>query len=301
MPKGWNLITAGQYGTFSFLLTDPAQPLRKVFYFGEAGPVYLCKEQKEIDKWYMQNGGYPISWIDMPVVDPLTPENFLEQFNVIAKSQVAQAFMPQCPKLQSIKIISSEPAQGPIQFGSTSLIRALFVENKKVGEGQFMVTVAPYMQYMGAPGSGIGYGLLFVGITAPKSEFALLQGTLKKVLESFTVSQEYVNAGIAASNSAFQGILRAGRTLGEASDMIMEGWQNRNRSYDIMSEKQSDAILGYERVYNPDTGEVYSVPNGFYEKYEQNRNSYQMNNLQQLPDNDYSLWTAPTLDGSRIR
>ena len=37
----------------------------------------------------------------------------------------------------------------------------------------------------------------------------------------------------------------------------MQAWENRQTTYDIMSQKQSDATLGYERVYNTDTGEIY--------------------------------------------
>ena len=39
----------------------------------------------------------------------------------------------------------------------------------------------------------------------------------------------------------------------------MNAWENRSKIYDIMSQKQSDQILGYERVYNTDTNEIYKV------------------------------------------
>ena len=35
----------------------------------------------------------------------------------------------------------------------------------------------------------------------------------------------------------------------------------------IISQKQSDATLGYERVYNTETGEVYKAYNGFTDYY----------------------------------
>ncbi len=80
-PKGWNIYTAGEGSTFAFLITDPSEPLRQIFYFTSVGPVYMSSEQKKLDYMYMQMGGYPISWYDMPVVDPLTPENFFMNFN----------------------------------------------------------------------------------------------------------------------------------------------------------------------------------------------------------------------------
>ena len=53
----------------------------------------------------------------------------------------------------------------------------------------------------------------------------------------------------------------------EISDMIMDSWNKRSVSYDIISQKQSDATLGYERVYNTETGDVYRAYNGFIDEY----------------------------------
>ena len=170
-PEGWRVITAGACGNFAFLIQDPSEPLRQIFYFGEVGPVYMSQQQKQIDAQYMNMSGYPIPWIDMPVVSPLTPSNFLAQFHLIAQSQIAQNFMPQCPTLENLQIISAVPQQSPIDCGGTELIRALFTEGGNLGEGLFLVTVAPFMPFMGGPGGSSAYGLLITGITAPKREF----------------------------------------------------------------------------------------------------------------------------------
>lgn len=45
-------------------------------------------------------------------------------------------------------------------------------------------------------------------------------------------------------------------------------WENRSKTYDIMSQKQSDTTLGYERVYDTDTGEIYKAYNGFTDDYD---------------------------------
>jgi len=57
--------------------------------------------------------------------------------------------------------------------------------------------------------------------------------------------------------------------------------------------------VGKERLYNPDTGEVYEFENGFYDKYDVDRNEYEMNNFQPLPSDDYELWMEVPLDGYR--
>ena len=43
----------------------------------------------------------------------------------------------------------------------------------------------------------------------------------------------------------------------------MSLWEMRNKSQDIISQKQSDATLGYERVYDTETNEIYRATNGF--------------------------------------
>ena len=296
-PSGWRMVTAGQCGTFAFVMRDPSNPLRQIFYFGEVGPVYMSSQQKQLDRQYMNMGGYPVSWIEMPVVAPLTPANFLAQFHKIARTNVARAFMPQCPRLDGIHVIHSTAQPSAVSGGNTELIRALFMENNRLGEGLFTVTVAPLSPFTGSIGGGTAYGFLITGVTAPKGEFRHIEKALVESLGSFNISHDYVQQCLRQQAAAYRAVMRAGDTLRETSDMIMRGWENRNRTHDILAEKWSDTILGKERLFNPDTGEVYEFENGFYDQYDLDRNRYDMNNLEPLPENDYTLWMRPPLDG----
>ncbi|MCX9011395.1 MAG: hypothetical protein OIN66_09770 [Candidatus Methanoperedens sp.] len=298
-PAGWEVIPAGSCSTFSFLIRDKNTPGSQIFYFGEVGPVYLTREQKVVDKQYMDMGGYPITWYEMPVVDPLTPENFLKQFHLIAQTNMAKNFMQQIPELKNVEIISSNKAQSILQ-GDTKIVRALFIQNGKTNEGLFYVTVTPLLPSSGYPAGGIGYAFSFIGISAEKDDFKNMQDKLTESIGSFSLSQAYVNNCLQQQAQTTQGILKAGKTLSETSDIIMSSWENRNRVDDILSEKRSDVILGKDRVYNPATAEVFEVPNGFYDDYNINRQKYDMNNLQRLPDNDWNLWTSSVIDGSKI-
>ena len=298
-PRGWKVITAGECAGFAFLIRDPSEPLRQTFYFGEVGPIYLSEQQRQIDHQYMNMGGYPVTWIDMPVVNPLTPDNFLAQFHLVARSQVAQNFMPQCPRLENVQIISKVKQPSPVSGGSTELVRALFTRGGNVGEGLFLVTVAPVLPFTGGPGGGLGYGFSIIGITAPKREFRNIENVLVKSVGSYTISQSYVNNCLAQQANTYAGILKAGKSLSETSDIIMQGWENRNRVDDVLAEKRSDVILGKERLYDPNTGEVYEFENGFYDKYQLDQNKYEMNNLQPLPDDNNDLWMEAPLDGYR--
>ena len=57
------------------------------------------------------------------------------------------------------------------------------------------------------------------------------------------------------------------QTASEMSDTIMSSWENRNKSQDIISQKQSDATLGYERIVDTETGSIYKIDNGFTDWY----------------------------------
>jgi hypothetical protein len=298
-PKGWNIITAGACSEFAFLIRDQQEPRRQIFDFGSVGPIYLSLQQKQIDQQYMQMGGYPTPYYEMPVINPLTPENFLKQFHLITRTQIAQNFMPQVPRLENIQIVSSTPQQSFISGGQTKLMRALFVQDGRVAEGLFLLTVAQVLPFTGNPGWGTGVGYLFLGITAPQEEFRYIQKDLIRSLESFTLSQSYVENCIRQQNQTWSGIMKAGKTLSEASDIIMSGWENRNKTHDILSEKWSDTILGKERLYDPGTGTVYEFENGFYDKYNINRQQYNLKNLQRLPDKNYNLWMEAPVDGTR--
>lgn len=293
-PADWSIVTAGYGSTLAFNLRDKENPVNRIFYFNEVGPVYLAEKQKTIDKNYMDMGGYKVQWFEMPVVDPLTPENFLANFQLISQTQIAKNFMADMPELENIDIIAISEEMSPISGGQTKTIRALFRQDGELGEGLFYLTVAPLIPVTGMPSGGIGYGFCFAGITSVKSNFKYYQETLTQSLNSLNISQEYVDAVLKAQQQQLQGILRAGNTLAETSDIIMDVWENRSRSDDIISEKRSDVMLGNERVYDPDTGTVYEVPLGFYDDYNISREKYKMDNLQLLPDNNWDLWTAPT-------
>jgi len=299
-PVGWDIVTAGACATFAFCIRDKEHPANQIFYFNELGPVYLAEEQKTVDQNYVDMGGSFPSWYEMPVVNPLTPENYLSSFELIADTSNAKKFMPGFPELRDIEIISTVEGASPIKDGQTKTIRALFRENGELGEGLFFVTVAPLIPLTGFAWGGTGYGYIITGITSVKSDFKYYQETLAQSLNSLNISQSYVDDCLKQQQQQVIGILKAGKILAETSDIIMDVWDSRSRSDDIIAEKRSDAILGTERVYDPETGTVYEVPLGFYDKYNVNRESYLLDNLQLLPETDWNLWTAPTKTADNI-
>ena len=299
-PKGWDIHIGGVCTTLGILIRDPAVPLRQIFYFGTIGPVYLTEQQRQIDQYYIDHGGYNLTWLDAPVVAPLTTENFFVHWPGIANTKAATDFMPEFPKLTGLTVISNTPQSPVIPGGNAALLRGLFMENGQVGEGQFLGTVWVSWPFTGMPGGGTGYGGMILGVTAPKGEFSDVEARLIASLESFTVTQGYIDWCFVKLHQLWGAVAQEGQTLSETSDMIFEGWQNRSQASDIMVEKGSDAFRGVDRVYDPSTDQVYEVPAGWYTSYDTHRGQYTMNDLQLLPDNNYPLWMSAPADGSEI-
>jgi hypothetical protein len=299
-PKDWEVTISGACSTLAFVIRDPNQPLREIFYFGSVGPVYLNDTQKQLDQNYVNQGGYSfITWLDAPVVNPLTVENYFTHWPDIAEMQAAKDFMGDAfPRLEKLTVVSSLPQPGiGIPGAATALLRGVFEEGNEIGEGQFFGSVWVFMPYMGTPGAGTAYGSFILGATAPKTEFGTLLPKLVESLESFTVTQSYVDWCLIQSQQMWGAVAEAGKTLSEASDIIYDGWQNRTQTDDIMAEKGSDAILGVERVYDPGTGNVYEFDVGWYEDYALDPSKYNLGDLQLLPDNCYECWMTPPLYG----
>jgi hypothetical protein len=301
VPQGWRVFVAGQCAELAVVTRDPARPLRQVFYFGSVGPFYAMAQRKQEDIFYMRSGGYPVPWAEMPVVEPLTPARFVEQFQHIASTNLARQFMPQAPRLAELQVISTRPLPSLIAGGTAALVRAVFLRQGQVGQGLFTCTLAPMPAMPGLPTAGLAYAYLFTGVTAPEDEFSRLLPTLTRSLGSLELAPAYVQQCRLASQAAFASVMRAGQTLRETSDMIMQGWQRRNRSEDVMAEKRSDAILGYERVYDPATGETFQVEPDFWDRYQLNRQRFQMNDLRPVPNDRHDLWTRAPRSQRDIR
>ena len=139
-------------------------------------------------------------------------------------------------------------------------------------------------------------GLVYVkplrGYTAEAAAFEAMQPVLAQSLASIRFTDAYNNQCLRMQQSGGQ-VAGAGQEIG---DMQWEAWKERNRAQDIMHEKITDAIMGRERLYDPQTGRVWDAPTGFYDDiYNPYRQGFDMNNLQPLPSYDgYDPWMRPT-------
>lgn len=294
IPQGWQVETGGQCATLAFVVRDPGNPLNQFFFFSNVGPVYLSQQKKMFDQQYVNSGGYDIAWLDMPVVMPLTPDNFMKSWQYIVSSRIGRGFMRHLPTLTDFQPIDEQRASNSLMVPGSDykLIRGLFQEKGRPGQGMFSLGTVPQTY------AGLGFGVFVAGVITDHRSFQALIGPLSRCLDSFYLKESYAQDCRRMQAQQFEAMLQVGRTLSETSDIITRGWQNRSQTSDILSEKWSDTILGKERLYDPDSGEVYEFDQGFYDRYRLNTAQYNRPSLIPLPDGNAALWGKAPLNGN---
>ena len=122
-------------------------------------------------------------------------------------------------------------------------------------------------------------------MSAPDDDFINWQGILDHCLATIEYSQAFINGFNSQEDAILSSIQANQRVYDQISDMIMDSWEQRNKSSDIISQKRSDATLGYERVYDTETGDIYKAYNGFTDDYTGDR-------YQTISDDMYTQATA---------
>ena len=269
-PKGWQVETLGDYIHYTIKVYNPNNPLYQ-FFFNMKTEGY--NKSEDAKKW--QQKYYPDNmFAKTSVIATKDTEGFYKIFNDMGPLNNTSTFT--FPVLTNFTVSES--------FGKGSLggdmLRATFKDSSgKEGEGIFTAYVydpGPYyvneniisgkkidIQYLNV------YDAIF--ITTPKDEFIDWEDILNTICSSLTFTDTFIN-GFYKEQDAVMKNFQEIRAIGnEISDGIMGSWNKRNKSFDIMSQKQSDATLGYERVYDTETNEVYKAYNGFTDDYDGER------------------------------
>ena len=108
-------------------------------------------------------------------------------------------------------------------------------------------------------------------ITAPKDELIEWEDTLNTVASSLEFTDTFMSGFNMQQDAVMQTFQNVRSICNQITAGIMDSWEKRSKTYDIMSQKQSDATLGYERVYDTDTGDIYKAYNGFTDDYDGDR------------------------------
>lgn len=280
-PQGWSVETGGAGMYYAIKVYDPQDTNNQVFLMLKMQPLLKSSAAKSAWQNYYQLSGNSSQYkvfADAVVLDNPTTEDFYSKFGEISSYMNGIE-----PTLASFKFPTLSNFVKQEEFESSSsmknvaldskVLRATFKgDNQKNGEGMFMASIVNFgTQYQG--GADMGYYMIYdiMAITADKDEFINYKDILLQSVNSIEFSNAYVTKTIDDGNAQTKQALALNASIQKSFDSYMSAWENRQKSYDIMSQKQSDATLGYERVYDTETGDIYKTYNGFTDDYTGNR------------------------------
>lgn len=243
-PVGWKVTQGGSCDSFAIFAQDPQEPLRQVFFFSRLGPVYAKQAQRLVDAQYKSMTGNEIAWFDMPAVDPLTPINFLKNMPQMMQTQIIRQLLPERPGLRYIEVISNSPQKPAFKIddSKTEIIRALFIQDNKLGEGEFLLTVSPFAEYTESPGSGTSMGYTILGFTGPQGTMGDALPQLAKISASLFFGKDYVKQCREKRAEAWVDVIKAGATLSGSTTAVQTAWQKRPANEDELSVKAADRL-----------------------------------------------------------
>lgn len=288
IPKGWTVTTGGTNIYHSIRVSDPNEPLNQMFVLLKAD--ILLHSQAGKDAWqqnYSMGNTQAALFAKAAVLDNPSTEGFFKIFSQYTAfaSEVEPAYSGYAfPGFDNFTVTDRYPSASPMKSSALGdeQLRATFTDNGKEGEGLFAASVVDFGSLAISNGNVVGYQLQtvdggyymaynIVAVTAAKDTFIEWEGVLTDCFKTLQYSDSFVSTTNQASNEKVAIAQQISQNFNETMDGFMSSWESRNRSQDIMSQKQSDATLGYERVYDTETGEIYKATNGFTDVYDGKR------------------------------
>lgn len=266
IPKGWKVDTIGDYIHYTIRAYNPENPTYQFFFNFKTEGYNKSQEAKE---W--QQKFYPDSmFAKTAVIEEKTTEGFYKIFNENGKLNNTATFT--FPTITDFTVIDN---LGSGIIGGDILRASFKDEAGKDAEGLFTSYVfdaGPYYvskDFLSTDKVDIYYLSVYdaIFITAPKDEFVDWEDVLNTVSGSLEFTDSFISAFNKEQDAVMKNFNDVRKICNEISDGIMDSWEKRSASYDIMSQKQSDATLGYERVYDTETNEIYKAYNGFSDDY----------------------------------
>ena len=301
IPKGWTVTSGGINIYHSIRVSDPTEPLNQMFILLKAD--ILLHSQAGKDAWqqnYNMGNTQAMIFAKAPVLVNPSTEGFFKIFPQYTAfvSEIEPTYSGYVfPRFDGFTVTDRYTSTGSMKSVAMGdeLLRATFTDNGKEGEGMFAASVVDFGSALISGGNVVDYQLQaadggyymaynIVAITAAKDTFIEWEGVLADCMKTLQYSDSFVSATNQASNEKVALAMQISQNFNQTMDGIMSSWESRNKSQDIISQKQSDATLGYERVYDTETNEVYRATNGFTDVYDGKR--YQ-------PVTDDDMYTQP--------
>ena len=288
-PKGWTVeVAPTDYIHYGFRVYNPENHNYSFLFCLKNEGFLKTQEARNTYTNY-----YPDSiFAQLPAIDPQTTEAYFKVWNDLAdmKDQEFNFFI----HLNDFNVIEN---LGTGMLGGDILRANYKDDNDNLVQGIFTASVKSIGTYyintnifnLFSPKVDVSplnvYNIIYY--SAPDEDFINWEPVLNKSLSSITFSQTFVDGFNKEETTLVSTIQANQKVYNQISDMIMDSWEKRNTSYDIISQKQSDATLGYERVYDTNTNEIYKAPNGFMDSYSGNRYQLITEDMYTLPIDGY--------------
>lgn len=281
IPKGWVVETGGYDMFYAIRVYNPNDNRYQIFSILKAEPFLKNdKAKKWYQNYYKSFGGSGNKVLaEAIVLYKPTVEAFYSSFNEYASYTKKVDTMYnnfKFPDLKNFAVVEKFESNSSMKSVSKDdkTLRATFQDSVtgKVGEGLFMGSLVNNGSYM-----ALGYDTLFytmynvMGISAGEYDLINYGSILTNSLNSLAYKDSFVTTTIKNGNERTKSALAINASINEAFDSYNKAWSARQKSYDITSQKYSDATLGYERVIDTKTGEIYKAYNGFLDEYKGTR------------------------------
>ena len=270
IPEGWKVDVLGDYIHYTVKVYDPNRPTYQFFFNLKTEGYNKSEDAKAFQQKYYPNDIFAKN----PVIADKTTEGFYKIFNELGTLNNTSSFT--FPTLTDFTVVEN---LGTGLLGG-DILRATFKDAEgKEAEGLFTAYVydaGPYYvneNIMSGKQIDIYYLSVYdaIFITAPKDELIEWEDTLNTVASSLEFTGTFMSGFNMQQDVVMQNFQNVRSICNQITAGIMDSWEKRSKTYDIMSQKQSDATLGYERVYDIDTGDIYKAYNGFTDDYDGDR------------------------------
>ena len=292
VPKGW-VVSSGGFDLLHWIhACDPKRPELGVFTLLKTECLLMNRASKQF-YWDKRGFGLYAMFADMIVAEKV--EDLYAQFPAFCafaakweKSYAGFAF----PQIADFELLEKRPARTAMSSVALddALLRGTFTDplTKRRGEGLFTGSLCRGIVLTGNVGCNVMYNIS--GVTAPEGELGDWAATLAKVLGSVRYSEAFEATAARDAQIRAAGNAKLAQTLQQTSDLVVRGWEERQKGFDARVGKRSDATLGYERVVEKDSGRVYRAYNGFLDASENQRR------FEAAPDEAYSRPIDGTID-----
>jgi hypothetical protein len=135
------------------------------------------------------------------------------------------------------------------------------------------------------------------GFYSTSDQFMADAPVLLDIFTSIDYSQSSLEQCRAVLSASWGGSASGGGSSGdELREQRLNDWYAKQDQEDIFLEKFSDYTLNQDRVFNPETNEVYHVDQNFYQYYDTHRDEFKQQNMVTLTEDQFL--THVPLDGT---